>query len=129
MTERNMNIIVIEDEMTFAKVIKLRLETQGYHVEIAGDAYQGTQSIIKNQYDLIILDLMMPAGGGFSALERVRKIPAKHNIPVIVITGKHLDDQDKLLAENFDVRAIFQKPFNTDTFLSTVHSLAPGVLN
>lgn len=117
-------IIIIEDELTFAKVTKLRLEAAGYKVDIAGDAYQGTQAVMKNDYDLIILDLMMPAGGGFSLLDRIRKIPTKSTIPVIVVTGKNIEETDKSCAISLDVKAIFPKPFNTQKFLDTVQILA-----
>ena len=70
--ELKKKILIVEDEIDFAKMVKLRLQAVGYDVYIAGDAYTGTQQIIKNDYDLIILDLMMPAGGGFSLLERIR---------------------------------------------------------
>ncbi|MBN1780586.1 response regulator [bacterium] len=119
-------VIVVEDELSFAKVIKMRLESHGYSVEIVSDAYQGTQSIFKNQYDLIILDLMMPAGGGFSLLDRIRKNPNKSAIPVIVVTGKNLDETDRLTAENNEVKAVFQKPYNTEKFMNVVQALAPA---
>ncbi len=118
-------IIIVEDEITFAKVIKLRLESSGYDVEIAGDAYQGTQSIITKQFDLIILDLMMPAGGGYSLLDRIRKVPSKSAIPVIIMTGKNLDAEDESAAIKLDVKAIFSKPYDTFQFLNTVQNLVP----
>jgi len=125
MYEDKKKVIVVEDEMIFAKVIKLRLESCGYDVEIATDAYQGTQSIITKNYDLIILDLMMPAGGGYSLLERIKKYPAKSMIPVIIMTGKHIDANDESIAHQLDIKAIFSKPYDTTKFLNTVQNLAP----
>jgi two-component system response regulator ArlR len=125
MSEQKRKIIIVEDEFTFAKVIKMRLESCGYDVEIAGDAYQGTQSIISKEFDLIILDLMMPAGGGYSLLDRIRKLPTKSAIPVIIMTGKHLDANDEAAAQSLDVNAIFSKPYDTSKFLNTVMNLAP----
>ena len=125
MADDRKKIIIVEDEFTFAKVIKLRLESCGYDVEIAGDAYQGTQSIISKKYDLIILDLMMPAGGGYSLLDRIRKLPQKSAIPVIIVTGKHLDENDEAAVQALDVSAIFSKPYDTSVFLNTVMNLVP----
>ncbi len=111
--------------MDFAKMVKLRLQAVGYEVHIAGDAYTGTQEIIRNDYDLIILDLMMPAGGGFSLLERIRKIPSKTLVPVVIVTGKTIDSEDRQKAEELDVAAIFSKPYDSTEFVETLKSLAP----
>ena len=116
-------ILVVEDELGFAKMVKLRLESLGYSVTIAGDAYTGTQDIIKNEFDLIVLDLMMPAGGGFLLLERIRKIPAKSDIPVVILTGKTVDEEVKRLAGEFDVTEIYTKPYNSEAFVSKIKSL------
>ena len=118
-------ILIVEDEIDFAKMVKLRLQSVGYDVQIAGDAYTGTQEIIKNDYDLIILDLMMPAGGGFSLLERIRKIPTKTMVPVVIVTGKTINGEDREKAEEYDVAAIFSKPYDSNEFVDTLQSLAP----
>jgi CheY-like chemotaxis protein len=57
-------ILLVEDELEFAQLLKDRLEMAGYLVSIATDAYAGTKAIIKEDFDLMVLDLMMPAGGG-----------------------------------------------------------------
>jgi DNA-binding response OmpR family regulator len=116
-------IIIIEDEIQFAKMVKLRLESEGYNVHIATDAYAGTQEILKKNFDLIILDLMMPAGGGFSILERINKFPGKSIIPVIILTGKNLDNQVREQAEAHHVAAIFHKPYDNQEFVGLIHSL------
>ncbi|NQT25977.1 response regulator transcription factor [candidate division KSB1 bacterium] len=116
-------ILVVEDELGFAKMVKLRLESVGYSVTIAGDAYTGTQEIFRNDYDLIVLDLMMPAGGGFSLLERTRKIPNKADIPVVIVTGKTVDDEVKRLASEYNVSEIFTKPYNSVEFVDKIKSL------
>ena len=118
-------ILVVEDEIGFAKMVKLRLQSVGYDVTIAGDAYTGTQEIIKNNFDLIILDLMMPAGGGFSLLERIRKIPAKADIPVLILTGKTIDLEIRSKAEELSVAAIFTKPYDSTEFVEQIKSIVP----
>jgi DNA-binding response OmpR family regulator len=118
-------ILVVEDEIGFAKMVKIRLDSVGYDVTIAGDAYTGTQEIIKHDHALIILDLMMPAGGGFSLLERIRKIPAKAAIPVIILTGKTVDMEIKSRAEELEVAAIFMKPYDSTEFVEQIKSIVP----
>ena len=116
-------ILLVEDELDFAKMVKIRLESLGYEVSIAGDAYSGTQAIIKSTPDLIILDLMMPAGGGFSILERIRSIPAKATIPVVIVTGKTIDDAVKEKAKAYGVSAIFSKPYDSVQFVQKIKAL------
>ena len=120
-------ILVVEDEMQFAKMVKLRLESAGYRVEVVGDAYSGTQKFIREDYDLVVLDLMMPAGGGFSILERVQKFPGKSNVPVIILTGKTVDDALRRQAKALNVAQIFTKPYDPQEFLGAVKSLLNGV--
>lgn len=116
-------ILVVEDELKFAQMLKSRLESVGYIVSIVTDAYAGTREILKNDFDLIVLDLMMPAGGGFSILERIRSFPGKSTIPVVILTGKTIDDSLKQMAESFNVEAIFLKPYNPEHFLNKINSL------
>lgn len=118
-------IIIVEDEFNFAKMVKLRLESNGYEVSIAGDAYQGTQMIIKDSYDLIILDLMMPAGGGFSLLERINKLPLKASVPVVILTGRQIDESTMEKARKNNVKAIFAKPYNSVEFTNKIKSIVP----
>jgi DNA-binding response OmpR family regulator len=119
-------IIVVEDEPGFAKMLKLRLESSGYQVTLAGDTYFGTQCIIKGRFDLIILDLMMPAGGGFALLERIRNIPAASSVPVIILTGKPIDNEMIQKARSFGVSKIFNKPYDALSFMSKVRELVRG---
>jgi len=116
-------ILVVEDEMQFAKMVKLRLQSVGYNVDVANDAYSGTQKIIREDYDLIILDLMMPAGGGFSILERIRKFPNKVDLPVVILTGKTVDDAVKRQADALKVTQIFLKPYDAQEFLAAVKQI------
>jgi DNA-binding response OmpR family regulator len=116
-------ILVVEDELEFAELVKARLEMAGYTVSIAVDAYGGTQAIAREDFDLVVLDLMMPAGGGLSILERMRKLPGKSTIPVVILTGKTIDDELKTQISNLKVSVIFTKPYNTVKFLSKIQSL------
>ena len=112
-------ILVVEDELGFAKMVKLRLESIGYAVTIAGDAYTGTQEIIKNEFNLIVLDLMMPAGGGFSLLERIRKIPTKADIPVVILTTSKAEE-DILKTYDNHANCYVTKPVNMEQFIRVV---------
>ncbi len=116
-------ILIVEDELEFAELVKARLGMVGYEATIAVDAYSGTSLALKEDYDLIVLDLMMPAGGGFSMLERLRKFPSKSTVPVVILTGKTIDGEVKEKAQKLKVSAIFAKPYNKQRFIEKINSL------
>ena len=80
---------------------------------------------MKDQPDLLILDLMMPAGGGFALLERIKQHPIHVSMQVIILTGKTVDDEVKESAEKYGVAAIFLKPYKSEHFVEKVKSLLP----
>ena len=121
--ENKKKILVVEDEIQYAKMIAVRLQSAGYDVSISTDAYGGTQSAIRSNPDLIILDLMMPAGGGFSLLDRISKIPMASTIPVIILTGRIIDDSIKKTADKYGVKRIIRKPYEKDDLLNTVETM------
>ena len=125
MDERK-KIVIVEDELHFAKLVKMRLEKVGYKVIIALDTYLGMREIVKNEPDLVILDLMMPAGGGFVLLERMRSNPATVTIPVVILTAKKIDDDVRTKAETYDVDGLFQKPYDPAKFVDKVMQLVPA---
>lgn len=120
-------ILIVEDELDFADMVKVRLELEGFEVTVSKDALSGTvdafsstMEVLRGNHDLIVLDLMMPAGGGFSLLERIRQFPQKKDVPVIILTGKTLDDQIRQKANELGVAAIFNKPYEPKKFIETI---------
>lgn len=119
-------IVIVDDEIEFATMVKMRLEHVGYDVSIAVDTYAGTHEIIKHHADLVVLDLMMPAGGGFTLLERLRKNPSTVTTPVVIVTAKQIDREIEEKAKGFRVAALFEKPYDTEEFVQTILSLVPA---
>lgn len=115
-------ILIVEDENDFAKIVKMRLESEGYEVSIAEDAYQGTHEALKGDHDLIILDLKMPAGGGFSILERIRNLPAKASVPVAILTSSDLDE-DAEEAKQLGADAFMLKTTRAEIMLDVFQKL------
>lgn len=86
-------ILIIEDEEKIARVLQLELEFEGYET---GTAYTGTDGLIKyreQEWDLILLDLMLPGLNGLDVLRRIRA--TETNTPVILLTAKN-DVEDKV---------------------------------
>ena len=123
---QNRKILIVEDELQFAKMVKLRLESEGYEVALATDAKIGTQKVMEGDFSLLVLDLMMPGGGGFALLEQVHERPDKANIPVIILTGKTIDDEVREKAKVYNVADIILKPYESKEFVEKIKALVPG---
>ena len=80
-------LLVIDDEVDIAETVKIRLEVNGYSVELAYDGLNGIDKAVKALPDLILLDILMPQVDGFEVCRRLRQIPETKNIPVIMLTA------------------------------------------
>lgn len=112
-------ILIIEDEHDVAKVVSKRLSDAGFESVVAGDAYRGVELAHKEKPDLIILDLMLPAGGGIGALKNIRGSSHTANIPVVVLTGM----QDAAYKKNIldqGVEAYLEKPYDAQELIETI---------
>lgn len=115
-------ILVIEDEADLARLLVKRLTKHGFEVMAAADAIQGTGMAHEKAPDLIILDLMLPGGGGLTVLKNLRLSVQTRYIPVVVLTGSANEEyKEKILAEG--VEAYFEKPCDCDTLITTVKDI------
>jgi len=115
-------ILIVEDEPNLLKVLKIRVQSAGYEALTALDAYQGVQSAIANRPDLVILDLMMPAGGGYQALKNIRTSLLTKDLPVVILTGAR-DEELKNRVLEAGVAAYLEKPYNPEEFLETIRQI------
>jgi heavy metal response regulator len=115
-----MRILVVEDEKKVASFIKKGLEEEHYAVDTAYDGETGLYMAEVNEYDLIILDLMIPKIDGLEVLRRIRK--GKDNVPILVLTAKDtVEDIVKGLDAGCD--DYLTKPFNFMVFLARIRAL------
>jgi len=115
-----MRILVIEDEKKVANFIKKGLEEEHYAVDTAYDGEEGLYMAEVNEYDLIVLDLMIPKVEGLEVLKRIRG--KKNNTPVLVLTAKNtVEDIVKGLDAGCD--DYLTKPFAFMEFLARVRAL------
>lgn len=102
-------ILIIDDDADWVQMISKRLRINGYQVEAAFDSVQAVSQAIKLKPDLILLDILMPAGGGVGVLEKLRRNVNTFNIPVIALTA--LSDKQTVEAiEELGVSGYFVKP-------------------
>ena len=94
-------ILIIEDEESIAELEKDYLELSGFEVEIAGDGTTGLDKALNEEFDLIILDLMLPGTDGFEICRKVREVK---NTPIIMVSAKK-EDIDKIRGLKIDKTA------------------------
>ena len=115
-------ILIIEDEADMAKVVAKRLAQSGFEVVVALDAYEGVKVAHKEKPDLIILDLMLPAGGGLSVLKNIKMTAEIRCTPVVVLTGdKNEDHKQQILDQG--IEAYLEKPYEPDALISTIQDI------
>ena len=103
-----MKILVVDDERLLVKGIKFNLENEGYQVECAYDGAAAVELAREGQFDLIILDLMMPEIDGLEACMRIREFS---NVPIIMLTARS-EDTDKIIGFECGADDYITKPFN-----------------
>jgi CheY-like chemotaxis protein len=123
-TTRN-TILVVDDNHEIRKGLTLRLRANGYDVLCAADAFSATASVVKQNPDLVILDLGLPCGDGFVVMERLQKNDRLANIPVIVMTGRESADVRDRAIESGAV-AFFQKPVDDSKLMLAIWKALDG---
>ena len=101
-------ILVVDDERVMVKGIKFNLENEGYQVDTGSDGEEAVDKARTGQFDLIILDLMMPKIDGLQACMKIREFS---NVPVIMLTAKS-EDTDKIIGFECGADDYITKPFN-----------------
>lgn len=102
------NILVVDDEKEIADLVKVYLANEGYNVTVFYSGSEALERIAIDQYDLAILDIMLP---GVSGLEICQKIRERHHYPVIMLTAK-VEDIDKITGLALGADDYITKPFN-----------------
>lgn len=113
-------ILLVEDDDNLGFVIKDNLEVAGFTVVWAKDGEAGFDAYCKDQFDLCILDVMMPKVDGFTLAKKIKEV--KENLPLIFLTAKSLD-QDKIQGFKIGADDYITKPFNMDILLLRVQAL------
>lgn len=103
-----MKILVVDDEKLLVKGIKFNLENDGYEVATAYDGEEAVELAKTGEFDLIILDIMMPKVTGLEACMQIREFS---NVPIIMLTAKG-EDMDKLIGFEQGTDDYLTKPFN-----------------
>jgi len=112
-------ILIVDDERDIVKALTIRLQRAGYEVVTAFDGAQGIFVAHKENPDLIILDIRMPAGNGFSVAEKLKESTDTVAIPVIFLTGSPEENSEgKAMA--LGARFYVKKPYDPEELLDAI---------
>lgn len=114
-----MRILVVDDEKLLVKGIKFNLENEGYQVEVGFDGEEAVEKARTGDFDLIILDLMMPKIDGLEACMRIREFS---NVPIIMLTARS-EDTDKIIGFEYGADDYVTKPFNVLELKARIRAL------
>ena len=109
-------ILIVEDEVAIADLEKDYLELSGFDVEVANDGLIGYQKAMEEDYNLVIMDLMLPGMDGF---EICRKLREEKNTPIIMVSAKK-DDIDKIRGLGLGADDYMTKPFSPSELVARV---------
>ncbi len=115
-----MRILLVEDDSRVASFIRRGLREENFTVDLASDGEQALFTSQTNDYDLIVLDLLLPKHSGLEVLRTLRA--QKVNTPVLILTAKD-ERKDKVEGLNAGADDYLTKPFGFDEFLARVHAL------
>jgi two-component system response regulator ArlR len=109
-------ILIVEDEKQMSMFIEMELTHEGYEVDTAYDGREGLEKIENKEYDLILLDIMIPSLNG---IEVCRRISQFSNVPIIMLTAKS-DILDKVLGLDVGANDYLTKPFAIEELLARI---------
>lgn len=101
-------VLVVDDEKLIVKGIRFSLEQDGMEVDCAYDGEEALELARQNQYDMVLLDVMLPKMTGFEVCQQIREFS---NVPIVMLTAKG-EDMDKILGLEYGADDYITKPFN-----------------
>lgn len=117
--EEMTRILVVEDDLDIQELLKNYLEEAGYETYLACDGVEGVSAFTKGEYDLVLLDVMLPKIDGFGVLEIIRR---ESQVPVIMLTA--LDDENyQIKGYDLQVDEYVTKPFSMQVLLRKIAAI------
>ena len=115
-------LLVVEDEAALAKVLQMRLQMEGFEVDVAGDGAEAMETIRARRPDLVVCDLMMPVMDGVEVTRAVKGDPELKTIPILILTAlksdREIDELQRLGAEAFA-----SKPYDGKALTAQIRAL------
>ncbi|MBR2453452.1 MAG: response regulator transcription factor [Clostridia bacterium] len=109
-------ILVVEDDKNISMLLQFNITTEGYLCDVASDGDTGLSMALSGNYDLLLLDVMLPGRNGFEICTAVRK---RSDVPIIMCTARE-EEKDKILGLEIGADDYITKPFSTRELLSRI---------
>ena len=114
-----MRVLLVEDHVMNRTLAREVLELGGHEIVDAHNVSEARLRLTEPPFDVVLLDIMIPGGGGVAVLDFIRASPHLARLPVIAVTAQAMDgDRERLLATGFD--GYISKPIDTKTFCASV---------
>lgn len=113
---KDFKILLVEDEKLMSMFVEMELNHEGYKVDVACDGFKGLNMAEENDYDLILLDIMIPILNGIEVCRRIRQFS---QVPIIMLTAKS-DIADKVLGLDVGANDYLTKPFQIEELLARI---------
>lgn len=120
-----MRLLIVDDEELIRSVIKEYAELDNYEVDEAADGNEAIEKCENNNYDLIVMDIMMPKVDGYQAVKTIKK---EKNIPILMLSARG-EEYDKLLGFDLGIDDYLQKPFSTRELMARIKAILKRVKN
>ncbi len=120
--------LVIEDDNDICELVRIVLRAEDFAVDIACDGQQGLDMAFEKQYNLIVLDLMLPKIDGWEVCRRLRQNSATRSTPIIMLTAK-TEEKDKVTGLEVGADDYITKPFRPREFLARINALLRRTIN
>ncbi len=120
MKNNNKKILLVEDDINFGSILKEYLGLNDYEVTLAKNGIEGFEKFKKGNFDLCILDVMMPYKDGFTLAKEIRE--ENDTIPIFFLTAKHLKE-DVLKGFKLGADDYMSKPFDSDVLLAKIKAI------
>jgi len=117
---KSAHILVVEDDARLAEAMERMLKAAQYQVTVVHTGDEAVAMAFRDRPDLMVLDIKLP---GFDGLEVCRQVRARMFLPILMITGAHTEEQDKVVGLRFGADDYLVKPFGMSEFLARVEAL------
>ena len=122
MKKDNKKILIVEDDSNFVNILKEYLSLNDYNITLAKNGIEGFEKFRKEEFDLCILDVMMPYKDGFTLAKEIREV--NDTVPIFFLSAKHLKE-DVLKGFKLGADDYLTKPFDSEVSVSYTHLTLP----
>ncbi|MCE1186391.1 two-component system response regulator OmpR [Zoogloea sp.] len=120
MEKQSYRVLVVDDDVRLRDLLKRYLGEQGFNVKVVNDAAQMDRALLREHFDIMVLDLMLPGEDGLSICRRLRG--TDNSIPIVMLTAKG-DDVDRIVGLEMGADDYLPKPFNPRELVARIHAV------